>query len=73
MTQQQKGTLFVFIASVFFSLGGLCVKVIPWNPMAINGGRTAIALVVIGAYLAAGLGLITALGWTAFSVISLFL
>jgi len=28
------------------------MKVIPWNGMAINGGRTAIALVVIGAYLA---------------------
>ena len=30
----------------------LCIKVIPWNGMSINGGRTAIALVVIGAYLA---------------------
>lgn len=50
MTQQQKGTLFVFIASVLYSLGGLCIKVIPWNGLAINGGRTAIALVVMGIY-----------------------
>lgn len=50
MTQQQKGTLFVFLASVLYSLGGLCIKVIPWNGLAINGGRTAIALVVMGIY-----------------------
>lgn len=50
VTQQQKGTLFVFIASVLYSLGGLCIKVIPWNGLAINGGRTAIALVVMGIY-----------------------
>ena len=35
--------------------------------------RPVRAVTVIGAYLAAGLGLIAALGWTAFSVISLFL
>ncbi len=50
MTQQQKGTLFVFVASVLYSLGGLCIKVIPWNGLAINGGRTAIALVVMAVY-----------------------
>ena len=52
MTKRQTGTLCVFIAAVLYSIGGLCMKVIPWNGMAINGGRTAIALVVIGAYLA---------------------
>lgn len=50
VTARQKGTLFVFIASVLYSLGGLCIKVIPWNGLAINGGRTAIALVVMGIY-----------------------
>ena len=53
MTQSRKGTLFVFLAALLYSIGGLCMKVIPWNGMAINGARTAIALVVIGAYLAA--------------------
>lgn len=52
MTTSQRGTLYVFIAAVLYSIGGLCIKVIPWGGMAINGGRTAIALVVIGAYLA---------------------
>lgn len=50
MTQQQKGTLFVVIASLFYSLGGICMKGIPWSGLAINGGRTAIALVVMGLY-----------------------
>jgi len=51
MRQSPKGTLFVFLAALLYSIGGLCIKVIPWNGMSINGGRTAIALVVIGIYL----------------------
>ena len=46
------GTLCVFLAALLYSIGGLCIKVIPWNGMSINGGRTMIALVVIGLYLA---------------------
>lgn len=53
MSSKQKGPLLVFLAAVFYSIGGLCIKVIPWGGMAINGGRTAIALVVIGGYLLA--------------------
>lgn len=49
--RENRGALFVFLAAVLYSIGGLCIKVIPWNGMSINGGRTAIALVVIGAYL----------------------
>ena len=52
MAQSRRGTLFVFLAALLYSIGGLCMKVIPWNGMAINGARTAIALVVIGGYLA---------------------
>ncbi len=51
MTAKQRGTLFVFLAAVLYSIGGLCIKLIPWGGMAINGGRTAIALVVIGTYM----------------------
>lgn len=51
MTGRQKGTLCVFLAALLYSIGGLCIKVIPWSGMAINGGRTAIALAVIGCYL----------------------
>ena len=49
MDQSRRGTLFVAAAAVLYSIGGLCIKVIPWNGMSINGGRTAIALLVIGA------------------------
>ena len=51
MTAERRGTLFIFVSALLYSIGGLCIKVIPWNGMSINGGRTAIALVVIGGYL----------------------
>ena len=51
LSKENRGTLCVFLAALLYSIGGLCMKVIPWNGMAINGGRTAIALVVIGGYL----------------------
>jgi drug/metabolite transporter (DMT)-like permease len=44
--------LCVFLASVFFSIGGLCVKLIPWSPLAINGARNLIGAAVIGVFLA---------------------
>lgn len=51
LSEHQRGTLCVFLAAVLYSIGGLCIKLIPWSGMAINGARTAIALVVIGLYL----------------------
>ena len=51
MSARQKGTLCVFIAAVLYSIGGLCIKFIPWSGLAINGGRTGIAALVVGAYL----------------------
>lgn len=50
--KRRTGTLCVFLAAVLYSIGGLCIKLIPWGAWAINGARTAIALVVIGAILA---------------------
>ena len=46
------GILCVFLASVFFSIGGLCVKLIPWSALAINGARNLIGAAVIGVFLA---------------------
>ncbi len=51
MDSKKKGTLCVFAAAVLYSIGGLCIKVIPWSGVSINGARTAIAIVVIGIYL----------------------
>jgi drug/metabolite transporter (DMT)-like permease len=47
------GTAFVLAASLCFSTGGLLMKVIPWNPLAINGVRNLIACIVIGIYILA--------------------
>jgi len=49
---RQRGTLFVFLAAVLYSIGGLCIKVIPWNGMSINSARNLVSIAVIGAYLA---------------------
>ncbi len=51
--RRRAGTLCVFLSAVLYSIGGLCIKLIPWSGIAINGARTAIALVVIGLYLLA--------------------
>jgi len=45
------GPLFVFLSGVCFALGGLCMKYIPWNGMAINGARNMLCLLVIGGYI----------------------
>ena len=45
------GTLCVFLASLFFSIGGLCMKLIPWSALAINGARNLIGSAVIGLFL----------------------
>ena len=46
MTEERKGVLFVFVAAVLYSLGGLCIKLIPdWSGLALNAGRNGIALV----------------------------
>ena len=47
----RQGTIFCFLAAVLYSIGGLCIKVIPWNGIAINGARNMVALVVVGGFL----------------------
>ena len=51
MVRQTNGTLFVAVSALLYSIGGLCIKLIPWNGLSINGARTAIALLVIGGYM----------------------
>lgn len=53
MKRDRRAVLFVFLASVCFSTGGLFIKLIPWSPLAINGARNLIGAVVIGIYLLA--------------------
>ena len=49
--QRQKGMLCILLAAVFYSIGGLCIKVIPWNALSINSARNLVAIVVVGGYL----------------------
>ena len=46
-----RSALFVFLASVCFSTGGLFIKLIPWSALAINGARNLVGAAVIGLYL----------------------
>ena len=39
------------MAAILFSIGGLCIKVVPWSPLAINGARNLISVIIIGIYL----------------------
>ena len=50
--EKRLGVFFVFVAAVLYSIGGLCIKLIPWHGMSINSGRNLVALLVIGGYLA---------------------
>ena len=47
------GTAMMLCASLCFSTGGLLMKLIPWNPLAINGVRNLIACLGIGIYILA--------------------
>jgi len=38
----------MIMVALLFSLGGLLIKVIPWHPLAINGIRSILAVVVLG-------------------------
>lgn len=53
MSKERKGVLYVFLAAVLYSIGGLCIKVIPWHAMSINSGRNIISILVVGGYLIA--------------------
>lgn len=49
--QSRRGTWFCFIAAALYSIGGLCIKVIPWHGLSINSARNMVALMVVGSYL----------------------
>lgn len=53
MMKQSKGIIYVLTAALLFSIGGLCIKLIPWSPLSINGARNMISVVIIGIYLKA--------------------
>lgn len=48
---RKKAMIYLVIASVLWSIGGLFIKLVDWNPMAIAGARSGIAAVVMLIYL----------------------
>ncbi|MBN1572123.1 MAG: DMT family transporter [Deltaproteobacteria bacterium] len=53
--KRKRAIVFILIAAVLWSLGGLLIKIIDWNPMAIAGMRSGIAgLMALGALFVLG-------------------
>lgn len=50
---KRSGTIYVLMSAILFSIGGLCIKMIPWNALAINGTRNLISVIIIGCFLKA--------------------
>ncbi|MGP1570231.1 MAG: DMT family transporter [Eubacteriales bacterium] len=48
---RMQGTVLVLISAIFFSLGGILIKKIPWSPEAINAIRSIPAFIVIYLYM----------------------
>jgi hypothetical protein len=53
------GVLLLLATAILWSLGGLWVKFIDWNPVAIAGARSLIAFLVIAAVMPKALGQLT--------------
>lgn len=45
-----RGTIYVLLSAVCFSLGGVLIKSIPWHSLSINGVRCVLSFIVIFAY-----------------------
>lgn len=50
LSSDRKGPLFIIAASLCWSIGGLCIKYIPWNAMTIIGLRALLGAVVFVIY-----------------------
>ena len=46
-----KGIIFIIISAVAFSTAGVLIKLVPWNPVALNGARSLFAIVPMYWYL----------------------
>ena len=50
MNEHNKAILLLIMTALLWSTGGLLIKLVQWNPIAIAGGRSAIALVFLLIY-----------------------
>ena len=49
--ERYKAIVFLVIASILWSTGGILIKVVNWNPIAIAGSRSLISSIVVLLYL----------------------
>lgn len=49
----RRGLAYVLISAVCFSLAGVLIKIVPWNPVSINGARCIFAIIPMYLYLRA--------------------
>ncbi|WP_378952310.1 DMT family transporter [Pelosinus sp. sgz500959] len=47
MIEQKKAMICLFLTALLWSAGGVLIKLVDWHPMAISGGRSLIAAIVI--------------------------
>lgn len=47
MSEKTKGSLLVLLAAMLWSTGGILLKLVPWNPIMINGFRSLFAFIFI--------------------------
>src|SRR5690349_2604828 len=43
----KKAVVFLVLTALLWSIGGLLIKLVTWNPVAIAGGRSAIAALIM--------------------------
>ncbi|MEN6418543.1 MAG: EamA family transporter [Clostridiaceae bacterium] len=51
MKESTKGTLAMLAAALLWSMGGIFIKLVPWNPLAITGVRGLLGGLIVFAYL----------------------
>jgi drug/metabolite transporter (DMT)-like permease len=51
MVTHYRAVVMAFVAGILWSLGGLLIKQVTWNPLAISGARSAIASLVLLAFI----------------------
>ncbi len=50
LSAASRGAIYVFLSAVCFSIGGLFMKLIPWNGLAINSARNIFSCLVLTAF-----------------------
>lgn len=51
MKQSRSGAVYILLSAIFFSIGGVCNKILPWSALAINCGRGILGLIPVGIFM----------------------